>query len=80
MNALRNIRNDYYFLFFFEAVKKTTSKINQTEEVVLRRKQKRLNHLTLIQVEIYETGKETNRKLLPITLSKSSLRFKFNQR
>lgn len=80
MNVLRNIRNNYYFLFFFEAMKKTASKINQTEEVVLRRKQKRLNHLTLIQVEICETGKEANRKLLPITSSKSSLRFKFNQR
>lgn len=80
MNVLRNIRNKYYFFFFFEVMKKTASKINQTEEVVLQRKQKRLNHLTLIQVEIYQTGKEANRKLLPITLSKSSLRFKFNQR
>lgn len=46
-------------MFFFETVKKATSKINQIEDPALPRKQKRPDYLILIHVQGYETRKES---------------------
>ena len=51
INTSKNMRNNDYFLFFFEKANKATSKINQTEKMILPRKRKRPNYSMVNHVE-----------------------------
>ena len=51
INTSKNMRNNDYFLFFFEKANKTASKINRIEYMILPRKRKRPNYSMVNHVE-----------------------------